>query len=245
MGKADKRARKRENQALARAATAVRTKRQNRLSVAKRLVTIFAIIGLAFGVAWIANKDDASETDIATDTTEPSASTVPSGGPTATIDTNFGVIEVELDTANAPIASGQFIKLANEKFYDGLTFHRVIEDFMIQGGDPEGTGMGGSGTSVPGEVPADGYKIGSLAAAKSGADPAGTFDSQFFIVTGAQGVGLPPEYARFGIVTSGIEVALEIAKLQDAPGDTPKETVTINSITITSADAPTSTTAGS
>ena len=87
---------------------------------------------------------------------------------TATIATNKGEIVAELDTEAAPTGAAHFIKLAREGFYDGLTWHRVVDDFMIQGGDPNGDGSGGSGTSVVAEVPTDNYPVGSLAAAKAG-----------------------------------------------------------------------------
>src|SRR5262249_22466607 len=96
-------------------------------------------------------------------------------GTTATIDTNMGQIVVALHKDKAPKAAGRFIELACKGFYNGLTFHRVVPDFVIQGGDPKGDGTGGSGTQpVVGETPTDGYPIGSLAAAKTGADPPGT-----------------------------------------------------------------------
>src|SRR5206468_3630561 len=86
-------------------------------------------------------------------------------GSPATIDTNFGCIVVSLDTAKAPIAAGRFVSLAKSGFYNGLTFHRVVPDFVIQGGDPTGTGAGSSGQPpVIGELPTDGYPLGSLAA---------------------------------------------------------------------------------
>jgi peptidyl-prolyl cis-trans isomerase B (cyclophilin B) len=166
--------------------------------------------------------------------TEPEIALDPNVTYTAVMTTTKGDITIELDTANAPIGAAHFINLAQQGFYDGLIFHRVVPDFVIQGGDPEGTGMGGSGNSVVAEPPTDGYPIGSLAAAKTQADPAGTFDSQFFIVTGAQGTQLPNDYARFGMVTSGLEVAQAIEALAPAEGDgAPTETVTIQSVTIT------------
>lgn len=163
---------------------------------------------------------------------------------TAVITTNFGVIEIALDDVNAPIATEQFVKLARDGFYDGLTWHRAAKDFVIQGGDPSGNGTGGSGASVVGEVPTDNYPLGSLAAAKAGAEPPGTFDSQFFIVTGSRGATLPNEYARFGMVVKGLEVAQEIEGLAPASGDgPPTKPATIDSIEIIESDAPVATTA--
>jgi peptidyl-prolyl cis-trans isomerase B (cyclophilin B) len=157
-----------------------------------------------------------------------------SGGTTrATIETTLGKIVIELDMANAPKAAGRFADLAREGFYDGLTFHRVIPDFVIQGGDPKGDGTGGSDTEpVVGETPSDGYSVGSLAAAKTGMDPPGTFDCQFFIVTGASGAQLPPEYARFGQVVEGLDVAQKIQSVKTGANDAPVEKVVMKKVTI-------------
>lgn len=164
--------------------------------------------------------------------TAPVASSVK--GNTATIDTNMGTIVVELDRAHAPKAAGHFADLAASGFYNHLTFHRVVPDFVIQGGDPKGDGTGGSGKPpVAGETPNDGYPIGSLAAAKTGNDPPGTFDCQFFIVTGQQGTQLPNDYARFGKVVKGMDVAKRIEALAPPEGDgPPTQKVVINKITI-------------
>jgi peptidyl-prolyl cis-trans isomerase B (cyclophilin B) len=158
-------------------------------------------------------------------------------GPAATIATNFGCIVVALDVAHAPKAAGRFISLAKSGFYNGLTFHRVASDFVIQGGDPNGDGSGGSGRPpVAGEVPKDGYPVGSLAAAKTQTDPDGTFDSQFFIVTGQQGTQLPNQYARFGHVVAGMDVAKKIESLAPPAGDgPPTQKVTMQKVTITGA----------
>lgn len=137
----------------------------------------------------------------------------------ATFETSCGTFTAELDAKDAPVAANNFVFLAREGFYDGLKWHRVVPNFVIQGGDPEGTGSGGPGYDVAGEAPEDGYKVGSLAAAKTGADPAGTMGSQFFVVTGANGASLPGDYARFGIVTEGIEVAQKLESF--AQGDGP------------------------
>jgi cyclophilin family peptidyl-prolyl cis-trans isomerase len=129
---------------------------------------------------------------------------------TATLDTTCGAIVVELEAATAPVAVNNFVFLARDDFYDGLTWHRLVRGFVIQGGDPEGQGTGGPGYDVAGEPPPDGYEIGSLGAAKTAVAPAGSMGSQFFIVTGRNGTALPPEYARFGKVAKGIEVALKL-----------------------------------
>jgi cyclophilin family peptidyl-prolyl cis-trans isomerase len=160
----------------------------------------------------------------------------PPAGATAQIRTNLGCIVVALDTQHAPKAAGRFVSLAKSGFYDGLTFHRVVPDFVIQGGDPKGDGTGGSGRApVVGEVPSDGYPIGSLAAAKTAIDPDGTFDCQFFIVTGQAGTQLPPQYARFGRVVSGMDVAKKIEALSPGGDGPPRQKVTMEKVTITGA----------
>jgi cyclophilin family peptidyl-prolyl cis-trans isomerase len=171
-------------------------------------------------------------TDLPAATTPGNEPTSTNGLPTVTLETSKGDVVIEMDTKNAPKAAGRFIELVGDGFYDGLTFHRVIPDFMIQGGDPDGNGSGGTDESVVGETPTDGYPIGSLAAAKTATDPDGTFDCQFFITTGVNGENLPPQYARFGTVISGIEVANEIQNVERDANDAPIEKVTINKATV-------------
>ena len=199
------------------------------------------VVGLVLVVAGCGSSSKPAASGTTTTTTTTAAGTackaaVPQGS-VATIDTNFGCIVVALDTAHAPKAAGRFVSLAKSGFYNGLTFHRVVPDFVIQAGDPKGDGSGGSGKPpVAGEVPTDGYPLGSLAAAKTGTDPAGTFDCQFFIVTGQQGTQLPNEYARFGHVVTGMDVAKKIESLAPPEGDgPPTQKVTIAKITITGA----------
>jgi peptidyl-prolyl cis-trans isomerase B (cyclophilin B) len=140
---------------------------------------------------------------------------------------------VTLDTKNAPVAAAHFIELAKAGVYNGSRWHRVVKDFVIQGGAPKGDPTKDYGHSVVGEVPKDHYPVGSLAAAKKGTDPAGTFDSQFFIVTGAQqGASLPNEYARFGSVKSGMDVVRKIEALRVDANDDPTQKATIDTITI-------------
>ena len=154
---------------------------------------------------------------------------------TAVLRTSEGNITVALDPAQAPKTVNNFVFLAKEGFYDGLTFHRVIPDFVIQGGDPEGTGSGGPGYQFEDELPEAGaYKLGSLAMANAGPNTNG---SQFFIITGQQGVQLPPNYSLFGQVTKGQDVADKISTMA-APGtETPDPPVTIEKVTITETPA--------
>ena len=150
---------------------------------------------------------------------------------TATVKTNCGTFEIELDTKRAPKTANSFAFLAEEGFYDDLTFHRVVPGFVIQGGDPEGTGIGGPGYTVDEKPPANlSYTKGVVAMAKSEADPPGRSGSQFYIVT-APDAGLPPEYALVGKVTSGIEVVEAIEQLGGAD-EKPTQTVLIEEMTI-------------
>jgi cyclophilin family peptidyl-prolyl cis-trans isomerase len=151
---------------------------------------------------------------------------------TATMETSCGKITIDLDPKAAPKTVNSFVFLARQKYFDGLTFHRVVKDFVIQGGDPEGTGSGGPGYEFEDELPQAGYKIGSLAMANSGANTNG---SQFFIITGNEGAQLPSKYNLFGQVTSGVEVAQKMETFAQDPPDPngkPSRTLYILSVTI-------------
>lgn len=219
---ADRRARKRENKEAARAEREAAIRRERRRRGTVRAIVALAVFAAAITALSLTRGDEKSggkKTDKSY---------------TATITTNYGVIKVALDNEHAPKATARFVSLAEDGFYNGLTWHRAAKDFVIQGGDPNGDGSGGTGTTVAGEVPTDHYPIGSLAAAKTGADPAGTFDSQFFIVTGSGGETLPNDYARFGMVTEGLDVAQKIEALAPASGDgPPTKPATIDKIEIT------------
>lgn len=150
---------------------------------------------------------------------------------TAVVDTSCGEFEIALDTKRAPKTVNSFVFLSNEGFYDDLIFHRIVPGFVIQGGDPEGSGTGGPGYTVDEKPPANlAYTKGIVAMAKSSADPPGRSGSQFYVVTGAD-AGLPPEYALVGKVSKGYETVARIDKL-GTPQETPKQTVLIEEITI-------------
>jgi cyclophilin family peptidyl-prolyl cis-trans isomerase len=152
---------------------------------------------------------------------------------TATIVTSKGELVAALDPIAAPKTVNSFVYLARYHYYDGLTFHRIIPGFVLQGGCPAGTGTGGPGYRFADELPAPGrYQVGSLAMANAGPDTNG---SQFFVISGPDGVGLPPAYTLFGAVIKGGDVVAAIDALGTRSG-TPSETVTIQSITITEAD---------
>lgn len=150
---------------------------------------------------------------------------------TAVVKTSCGTFEIALDTERAPKTANSFAYLSEEGFYDDLTFHRIVPEFVIQGGDPEGTGTGGPGYKVVEKPPANlAYTKGTVAMAKSSAEPPGTSGSQFYVVTGAD-AGLPPEYALVGKVSEGLDVVEKIGSL-GTPSEKPKQTVLIESITI-------------
>jgi len=150
---------------------------------------------------------------------------------TAVVQTSCGTFDIALDTTRAPKTVNSFAYLAEEGFYDDLTFHRIVPGFVIQGGDPLGTGLGGPGYSVDEKPPANlSYTKGTVAMAKSSADPPGRSGSQFYVVTAAD-AGLPPEYALVGKVDKGYDVVTRIEKL-GTPAETPKQTVLIEKMTI-------------
>jgi cyclophilin family peptidyl-prolyl cis-trans isomerase len=153
---------------------------------------------------------------------------------TAVVTTNMGTYSAVLDAAKAPGTVNNFVSLARNKYFDGITCHRAIPGFMIQCGDPTATGSGGPGYKFADELPAAGeYKIGSLAMANSGPNTNG---SQFFVISGDQGVSLPPSYTLFGQVTEGLDstvVALDAAGNPSSNGMPPLKEIKIESITIT------------
>ena len=156
---------------------------------------------------------------------------------TTTIKTDLGTIVATLDAKNDPVAVNSYVFLANKKYYNCLTFHRVIPQFMNQTGDPTGTGSGAVGYTVQGAVPATAtpqYPLGSLAMAKTSAAPAGTTSNQFFIVAGPEGESLPPDYALFGQVTAGQSVVDAINADGNASdnGTPPKVTHRMLSVTV-------------
>ena len=148
----------------------------------------------------------------------------------ATMETSHGTIVIALDPIKAPKTVNNFVFLALHHYYDGVIFHRVIKDFVLQGGDPTGTGRGGPGYRFADELPKAGqYELGSLAMANAGPDTNG---SQFFIISGPSGVRLPPAYSLFGKVVKGLDVVDAIQNLPTDRADRPREDVTIHGVTI-------------
>jgi len=148
----------------------------------------------------------------------------------ADIETSMGTIAVELYEERAPITTSNFIELANRGFYNDLSFHRVIDDFMIQGGDPKGDGTGGSGKTIELETPPELTHVdGAVAMARS--QHPDSASSQFYICDGAQPM-LDGQYAVFGKVIDGMDVVRAIAQVETGARDRPVENITIIRITI-------------
>jgi cyclophilin family peptidyl-prolyl cis-trans isomerase/flagellar biogenesis protein FliO len=154
----------------------------------------------------------------------------------AEVVTSKGRFTIQLDAKAAPNTVNNFVVLARYHFYDGIAFHRILPGFVVQGGDPMATGVGGPGYRFDDELPRSGsYKIGSVAMANSGPNSNG---SQFFVVTGDAGINLPLQYSLFGTVTEGMDVVKAIEAVGTPPtaadpqGGRPTQVVTIQSITI-------------
>jgi cyclophilin family peptidyl-prolyl cis-trans isomerase len=154
---------------------------------------------------------------------------------TATMVTSKGTMTIALDPVSAPKTVNNFVVLARYHYFDGIAFHRIIPGFVLQGGDPEGTGRGGPGYRFEDELPRPGrYELGSLAMANAGPNTNG---SQFFVISGPAGMRLPPQYSLFGKVVSGLEVVSAIDAVGTPGAGVPKEPVTIESVTITESEA--------
>ena len=152
---------------------------------------------------------------------------------TAEMVTSKGTMVIALDPVAAPKTVNSFVFLSGYHYYEGIVFHRVIPGFVLQGGDPTGTGTGGPGYKFEDELPKPGrYELGSLAMANSGPNTNG---SQFFVISGPSGVRLPPQYSLFGKVVDGLDVVTVIDALGTQSGK-PKELVTISSVTIKESD---------
>jgi len=152
---------------------------------------------------------------------------------TATLHTNHGAIAIELFDEDAPKTVANFVTLAGEGFYDGVTFHRVIPDFMIQGGDPTGTGSGGPGYTFEDEFNRRLVVRGALAMANAGPNTNG---SQFFIVTADACPWLDGKHTVFGRVTDGMDVVDAISALETDARDRPREDVVIERIELSAAE---------
>jgi cyclophilin family peptidyl-prolyl cis-trans isomerase len=260
----DKRERQKAGRQSRRAEAEVAARKQrNRSAFIKWGIFAVVILAIIVGFTLFTNDDD-DDSDVATTastTTVPATTVAPSTCPptdgsatqtrefaapfadcldagktyTAVVTTNKGVLRVALDPDKAPKTVNNFVALSRYKYYDGLSCHRIIPEFVAQCGDPKGDGTGGPGYEFEDELPEAGeYKVGSLAMANSGANTNG---SQFFIITGDQGAALDPNYSLFGQAEPGQEsviAALDAAGNADpsANGSVPAGSVTIESVTI-------------
>jgi len=151
----------------------------------------------------------------------------------ATMDTSHGTMVFALNPLAAPKTVNSFVFLARYHYFDGIVFHRIIPGFVLQGGDPTGTGTGGPGYKFADELPEGGkYQVGSLAMANAGPDTNG---SQFFVISGPDGVRLPPLYSLFGEAVSGLDVVEKVNGVGTRSG-APKERVVIERVTIEEKD---------
>jgi peptidylprolyl isomerase len=158
----------------------------------------------------------------------------PSKRYTATMETSLGTIVIALDPVAAPKTVNNFVFLARYHYYDGVIFHRVIKGFVVQGGDPTGTGRGGPGYRFEDELPKPGrYELGSLAMANAGPNTNG---SQFFIISGPSGAQLPPQYSLFGKVVKGLDVVEQMQSVKTNREDRPLEDVVIHSVSVLESD---------
>lgn len=256
--KAQRRDRKRQNKQAASAARAAEIARRKRQRTTRR-VGVIAVLGVAILIflavqssggkkktdvkttaagypAGCVSKKPAANPKRPTFTAEPPMTIDKSKTYTATFDTTCGKFVAVLDATNAPATTNSFVFLARQKFYDGLKFHRVVDNFVIQGGDPAGTGSGGPGYTLAEEPPPDGkYPPGSLAMAKTGA-PHST-GSQFFVVTGnPAALESTKTYSYFGKVTKGLDVAKKIESMHEKKAGfdgPPKPDAYIFSVSIT------------
>ncbi len=186
----------------------------------KFLTIAVAAMILAFAVAIViltgGEDSDTSRTVVTKqgDLDPPGEVLAPGEPASVVMETSEGSFTIELDTETAPKTTNSFAYLTEEGFYDGLGFHRIVPDFVIQGGDPQGDGSGGPGFKTVEEPPSElSYEPGVVAMAKSGAEKPGTSGSQFFVVTGSGGASLPPEYALVGRISDGLDVVEAIGAL--------------------------------
>ncbi len=197
------------------------------------LCSLVLVLGLFAGCGGSTTKDTKPET---TENNKSEVVATDGNNPVVTITMeNGGVIEIELYPEIAPNTVANFVSLVEAKYYDGLIFHRVIPGFMIQGGDPTGTGTGGPGYSIAGEFTSNGFKNdlkhdrGVISMARSSApDSAG---SQFFIMV-AEYPSLDGQYASFGKVLSGMDVVDEIVATKTGAQDKPVDPQTMKTVTV-------------
>ena len=252
MAKQAKRERQRMNREARREAELAAARRRKQWRTA-RTIGIFAVPLIVLFLVLQLRNSGGSEPE-RTFSKAPAQTLKPDTAYSTTIDTSEGKMVVALDASTAPKSVNNFVFLARKHFYDGLTFHRVAKDFVIQGGDPKGNGSGGPGYKIQAETPPNGYQVGSVAWAKGQQEAAGTAGSQFFIVTSpapAPGQGLdvlnqqPYQYGIIGSLSAdSLPVAQKIGALAnpnatDPSNEKPTKKVTIKKVTV--AEAPSST----
>ncbi|MBP5653993.1 MAG: peptidylprolyl isomerase [Clostridiales bacterium] len=192
----------------------------------KKILSVLLIVTMLFGVA---SCRGAVYSDATTTTTSAAPTQTEEGATQVAIEVkDMGTIIIELQPDKAPATCANFLKLVKSGFYDGLTFHRIIKGFMVQGGDPEGTGFGGSEESVKGEFSSNGFKTNDISHVRGVISMArsqnkDSASSQFFIVH-KDSTFLDGDYAAFGHVVSGIEIVDKLAEtpVQDANGTVDK-----------------------
>jgi cyclophilin family peptidyl-prolyl cis-trans isomerase len=146
--------------------------------------------------------------------------------------TNYGGFQIRLDVEDSPCVTSSFASLVRKGFFDGTIFHRIVPGFVIQGGDPTGTGTGGPGFTVTEPPPRNSlYTEGVVAMAKAADEPRGAAGSQFFIVT-ASNAGLPPDYAILGVVTKGLKTVERIGRLGNRVTERPTRRVVVLRMTL-------------
>jgi peptidyl-prolyl cis-trans isomerase B (cyclophilin B) len=146
--------------------------------------------------------------------------------------TNLGAFSIRLDVEDSPCVTSSFASLVRKRFFDGTIFHRIVPHFVIQGGDPTGSGTGGPGYTVVEPPPSNSlYTEGVVAMAKAAAEPRGAAGSQFFVVTGSN-AGLQPDYAILGVVTKGLKVVERIGRLGDPATEKPTRRVVVLRMTL-------------
>jgi peptidyl-prolyl cis-trans isomerase B (cyclophilin B) len=146
--------------------------------------------------------------------------------------TNYGGFQIRLDVEDSPCVTSSFASLARKRFFDGTIFHRIVPGFVIQGGDPTGTGTGGPGFTVTEPPPRNSlYTEGVVAMAKAPDEPRGAAGSQFFIVT-SPNAGLPPDYAILGVVTKGLKTVERIGRLGNRVTERPTHRVVVLRMTV-------------
>jgi cyclophilin family peptidyl-prolyl cis-trans isomerase len=261
VSKATKRERQRQNREARRLFLEREAKKRRRIKTTKQFLVIAVVVAAIIGIVTLVTgpTTKAAATCVQAKPGDPKTTSYPSA-PTfdiqpdfvlyrAEMDTTCGKLTIQLDPKQAPQTVNSFAFLAREHFYDGLSFHRVVKDFVVQGGDPKGDGTGDPGYSLPDEPPANGYTKYSVAMANSGS---GTSGSQFFIATTDKagktldGDGPPYKYSILGTVTKGFGTVKRMNALgstsQDLSQQQPKRTILINKVTIVESPAPISTT---